>query len=416
MIAVSELPRVASSCSRLVWILSLALSSGWLAACGKGAAPPPPASARDAQTTQSLPADVVEASALPLLLRFKGKERDFVELIPMLSKLEALCVGESHDNPHHHYAQWQLIQALGERARAQGRPFAVGFEMFQAPFQGALDAYVQAGDQQTLLDDSEFESRWGKNTFAFYRPLLEAGRATGARLLALNAARETTKLVARGGLEALSESQRQSLPELNLADPEHRNFFEAALGLTLTQTPAASEKTESAEPELPASPPASAPASPDTSASAHHAFNPEHLYTAQVVWDESMADAAARWLDQASGGQVVIIAGAGHCHRSAIPRRLKRRGFQKVIAARAVLHSELGKGDAPRDDQFDLLVVLDDAQPNSSVPQSAPKSEDGVALQAVDLAAVDVAAVDLAAVDFAPSATTTGPRIIGSEM
>ena len=50
----------------------------------------------------------------------------------------------------------------------------------------------------------------------------------------------------------------------------------------------------------------------------------ERFYAAQVIWDETMAEGAAAWLDDARQ-QVMVIAGNGHCHQSAIPSRVARR-------------------------------------------------------------------------------------------
>jgi uncharacterized iron-regulated protein len=53
---------------------------------------------------------------------------------------------------------------------------------------------------------------------------------------------------------------------------------------------------------------------------------PDDLYAAQVVWDESMAEASATWLSERHPArQLVIMAGNMHCHDSAIPARIRRR-------------------------------------------------------------------------------------------
>jgi uncharacterized iron-regulated protein len=301
----------------------------------------------------------VERSALKLRAVLQGQPHDLGALPAPLYEAAAVCIGETHDDPHHHYAQWQLVLALGKQAQERQRAFAVGFEMFQLPAQAALDHYQNSGDQPALLRESEFERRWGPS-FPYYRPLLEAARAHGAELLALNAPRETTKAIAKGGLSALSAEQAAALPELNLEDHEHRAFFWAAMGLP------AEPASVQPEPAQPASAESAAPAEPG-----HHQFNVENLYAAQVVWDETMAATAAQWLNANPNGQVLLIAGSGHCHKSAIPRRLERRGVKGVVAARAVLASQLGKDSAPRDDQFDLLLELDD----SALPKPQDKEQ-----------------------------------------
>ena len=85
----------------------------------------------------------------------------------------------------------------------------------------------------------------------------------------------------------------------------------------------------------------------DPHASPHHgsphgmAGATERFYTAQVIWDETMAEGAAAWLGDARR-QVMVIAGNGHCHQSAIPSRVKRRK-----AGTTMLSVLLQSGDVP---------------------------------------------------------------------
>ena len=61
----------------------------------------------------------------------------------------------------------------------------------------------------------------------------------------------------------------------------------------------------------------------------------EHFYAAQVVWDETMADNAARWVSQhAPMRQLLILAGSAHCRQPAIPARIERRQPLRVASVR----------------------------------------------------------------------------------
>lgn len=277
--------------------------------------------------------DVVQQSKLPLSFRLHGANASEEAVLAYLGAARAVCIGESHDDPHHHYAQLELTRSLLE-TRA-GRSSAVGFEMFQTPFQRALDAYRVSGNAASLVEQSEFESRWGYG-FAYYAPLLEVGRAAGAELLALNAPRELTKAVARGGVDALSSEQRALLPELDLANAEHRAFFESAMGMRFDG---------------------------ETRDSPHGGMSLDDLYAAQVTWDETMAGVGAEWLAHHPDGLLIVIAGSAHCQKTAIPLRIERRGAGPSVAARAIRASELGRSRAPSDGAFDLLVVLHDRSP-----------------------------------------------------
>ena len=56
-----------------------------------------------------------------------------------------------------------------------------------------------------------------------------------------------------------------------------------------------------------------------------------------------MADTAAKWLMAQSDRRLVILAGHGHCHESAIIRRMRRRGVTSVVSVRPVV--DTGNGE-----------------------------------------------------------------------
>jgi hypothetical protein len=69
-----------------------------------------------------------------------------------------------------------------------------------------------------------------------------------------------------------------------------------------------------------------------------------------------------RWLEaEGPNSQVVVLAGAGHCHESAIPGRAARRLKGPVAGVSAVLESKLGELESR--DSYDWLLVLEDHAP-----------------------------------------------------
>jgi uncharacterized iron-regulated protein len=85
----------------------------------------------------------------------------------------------------------------------------------------------------------------------------------------------------------------------------------------------------------------------------------ERIYTVQVIWDETMADTSAKWLAANPGGHVVVLAGNGHCHDSAIVNRLKRRGIVDAISIRGVIEDDDGSvAEALARPINDYIVVL----------------------------------------------------------
>lgn len=256
-------------------------------------------------------------------------------LLERLGRRRVVCLGERHPVAADHLVQADVIRRLAEASRQRGETFAVGFEMFQLPAQPVLERYGQGlASESELLSQSEYEQRWGFD-FDLYRPVLEAARAADAALLALNAPREWTRSVARQGLKRIDPAVRRQFPELNLSDSQHQQFFQRAM----------------------AHHPHGSHGNPSSS------MVDANFYAAQVLWDETMAERAAQWLaDADKSARLVIVAGAGHCHRSAIPRRLERRLREPVLGVRILNAGALRQHTAPADTEFDLLLVTADVE------------------------------------------------------
>lgn len=304
-----------------------------------------------------LPRDVVMRAAAPFYGTWtrppaqNPDERALPQRLTGSSLLEALtsaplvCIGETHDSARDHYVQLRVLGWLADHSQSTGERLAVGFEAFRRPAQEALDAYFAGTVQEAeLLRQTDYAKNWGFD-FSLYRPLLELAKTEQLKVLALNAPRDWTRKVAKLGLSGIDESLRQQLPELDLSDPVHRKFFETAMGAHPTQTPNKKRASKGGHP-MPSL---------------------EKFYAAQVVWDETMAETASEWfLAQKQAGhaaRVVILAGAGHCHESAIPRRLSRRTGAEVLSVRPKLEGDLdtrrkpAEASSPADQEFDLLLV-----------------------------------------------------------
>ena len=292
----------------------------------------PPATSADAGAPpdarpEPLPRDIVAQSALPLHGLAAGTLLSEAELWDRLAQTPAVCLGETHNIPAHHYAETRALAELAQRAKAADVKLAVGFEMFQRQYHDVLTAFVSGQiDEQALLAGSEYVARWGYD-FSLYRPLLEQARDLELPALALNMRSEITRKIGRTGLDSLSESERAELPELVLDDAEHRAFIFGLFGVL-----------------------------PEHAAE----FGLDNVYVAQTTWDETMADSAARWLNgSGAGGRIALLAGSTHCHQSAIPRRLERRTQLAATSTAIVLQSELDAPDFSADG-YDVLIVLED--------------------------------------------------------
>ena len=313
----------------------------------------------------------IEAAALPYQIvdARTGKSVDEPAFWGRLAAAHAVCVGEEHPNPHHHWMQLHVVRELIKRLPRGGK-LALAMEMFQRPFQGVLDDYAARRiDAAALSSRSGYEERWGYD-FGFYGPTIDAAVGAGAQLLAANAAKELTKKVVQHGLPSLTADERAQLPELVLDDAAHRAWFDATMedmggSSAHAQKPAAAagepkvtsssvdtRSSEAAKPR-PAKPPVhgddDAPEMPSA----------DRIYTVQVIWDETMADTSAKWLAANPGGHLILLAGNGHCHDSAIISRMKRRGVADAISVRGVIDDGEGSvGEVLAKPINDYVLVL----------------------------------------------------------
>lgn len=238
-------------------------------------------------------ADPWAIPADPQIVRCESGERATrVALREALLAARVVYVGESHDQAAHHAVQREVIATLLEADPS----LAIGLEMVQRPYQAPLDGYVAGElDEAALLAGIEWSERW-RLDFALYRPIFELARQHRARLVALNARRELTRAIARGGEESLDPALRAELPaDMVRDDAEHRAFVLSLFG-------------------------------------EHHAdMDPamlERMLLAQLVWDETMGLTVAETM-QAQGAphRMVVLAGRAHVERGlGIPRRAERRG------------------------------------------------------------------------------------------
>jgi len=293
----------------------------------------------------------IEAAALPYQIvdARTGKSVDEPAFWDRLAAARAVCVGEEHPNPHHHWMQLHVVRELFKRL-PRGTHLALAMEMFQRPFQGVLDDYAARRiDDAALRSRSGYEERWGYD-YGFYGPTIDAAVGAGAQLLAANAAKELTKKVVRHGLESLTADDKARLPELELDDATHRSWFDAMMdemGGTSAHSQSKPGDAKAARP--PQHGDDDAPEMPSA----------DRIYTVQVIWDETMAETSAKWLAANPGGHLVLLAGNGHCHDSAIINRIKRRGIADAVSVRGVIDDGEGSvGEALAKPINDYVVVL----------------------------------------------------------
>lgn len=209
-----------------------------------------------------------------------------------------IYIGEQHTDYKDHLVQLGVIMGLAR----SGRKFAIGMEMFQKPFQPALDKYI-AGEisEREFLSQSEFFQRWSMN-YLMYRDIIEFAKEHKIPIIALNIREEIVNRVAEVGLEGLSAEEKQEIPrDLDLSNQAYRERLSAIFEHHIK----------------------------------HGGMKFDNFYASQILWDETMAHSVAQYLKEHPEGQMVVLAGAQHVtYKEGIPNRafrLSGKNFATII-------------------------------------------------------------------------------------
>lgn len=213
------------------------------------------------------------------------------EIIDDVIEKPIIYVGEAHTSFESHRVQLEVIMAMNKK----GRKFAIGMEMFQKPFQQALDDYLSGKtDEREFLKASEYFKRW-QFDYNLYREILQFAKAKGIPVVALNLRSEITKKVAQEGLDALTDEEREEIPaDMDMADRQYRERLEAVFRTHRTS------------------------------------MDFDYFYQSQILWDETMAHSVDEFMRENPDYQMVVLAGTGHIiYGSGIPRRAYRLNGKK---------------------------------------------------------------------------------------
>ncbi|HYN77541.1 MAG TPA: ChaN family lipoprotein [Lamprocystis sp. (in: g-proteobacteria)] len=219
------------------------------------------------------------------------------QLLDAIADRRVIFVGESHDRYEDHLNQLKVIEGLKRR----GKDLAIGMEVFQQPYQPIVDAYIAGGiDEATFLRQTQYFDRW-RFDYRLYRPILDFARQHRIPVIALNLEAELTRRAGEAGIEGLTPQERARIPaEIDRSD----TAYQARVAAVFAQHPMPDKKSL------------------------------ERFMEVQLLWDEGMAERAARYLKEHPEKTLVVLAGGGHIeYGQGIPKRLLRR----VPAASATL-------------------------------------------------------------------------------
>ncbi len=238
------------------------------------------------------------------------------EIIAQLAKANVVYLGENHDSLADHQAQLEIITALYQ----QNSQIAIALEMFQRPFQLVLERYLAGEINETQLrQQTEYDRRWGFD-WEYYAPILRFALARQIPLIATNTPTEITRQVAKEGLDSLGEDDFRYIPplaEIETSDPNYRQMLQASY---------------------------------DNHARDGHGNSDgfANFFAAQVLWDETMAEAIAQFYQTNPERQIIVLAGQGHIiYGYGIPRRVARRIDQNSFRQLSVLLGEMPTSDKP---------------------------------------------------------------------
>jgi len=224
----------------------------------------------------------------------KGKVLPFEKFIDEIASKEIIFIGEVHDNPEHHLIQLQILQALMD---AYG-PLTIAMESFQKPQQPYIDQYLK-GDltESDFLEEVNWRGGWGLD-YHLYRPLMLLAKQNRSKVLAINAPYDIVRKIARHGIESLDETERKNLAkEIDLTNKSHRAYLQNAFK--------------------------------------HHTHIDlkkfDYFYEAQCVWEDTMAQNLAEYLNK-NRRKLIVISGNGHIiNRFGIPDRTIKRSPVSIV-------------------------------------------------------------------------------------
>jgi uncharacterized iron-regulated protein len=238
-----------------------------------------------------------------------GEPVSFEDLIKDLDSYRITYVGEKHTNIAHHKIQLQIIQAVYRN----NSNMTVGMEMFDHTYQDVLDQWSKGElTQKDFLRKSHWYANW-RYDFSLYRDILEFIKEHNIRLLGLNIPNHIPPKIREGGIENLSDEEKEHLPQqIDTSKSAHRDYLQKVF-----------------------------------EGHKHHFKREvefEDFYAAQSVWEDAMAETITKNL---ANGVMVVLAGNGHVQfKYGIPERAYK---QTGASFRTIYLEPVGSGEVERD-------------------------------------------------------------------
>jgi uncharacterized iron-regulated protein len=267
------------------------------------------------------------AEALPVIAQSSVKLTSQQQrTIEQFQTANVVYLGETHDSESDHQQQLAIIQALFKHKSR----LAIGMEMFQRPAQPILDRYLAGKiSAAELRQQTEFDKRWGYK-WEDYAPILEFAKANRLPLIALNTPTEITRKAAKTGVESLTTAELEYIPPIAEIDRSNAKYQQMILASYQQHAGIVSINSKSFD----------------------------RFYTAQLLWDETMAESTANFVNQNPDYQTIVLAGSSHIiYGYGIPDRVKRRVSRSKFSQKTVLLSYDGDGSSPPPADFIWIKI-----------------------------------------------------------
>lgn len=225
-------------------------------------------------------------------------------MVEDLASVRIVYIGEIHTISRHHQLQAKLLRVMSQR----GLKLALGMEMFSVNQQKVLDGWQhgQAGVADLARDLGK--GHW--TNLLDYESVLLTARELKVPILGINAEDNIVKKVARGGIEGLTEDERERAPRgFDQINPLNDRLLRLKLRV-------------------------------------HRAFEGKSLdriVLAQGLRDATMARTIVDFLNSPEGKDrtIMVIAGTGHLNYGlGVPELVER---QARLPNRIILPSESGE-------------------------------------------------------------------------
>ncbi|MEO0970845.1 MAG: ChaN family lipoprotein [Cyanobacteria bacterium J06639_18] len=155
----------------------------------------------------TLPSCATEAAKISCSEKFSNSQcvDNLNQILPELKKAKVVYLGETHDSSQDHQNQLRILKELHKN----NPKLAIGMEMFQRPYQEAINQYIAGKITETeLVEKTEYKNRWGFN-WELYAPILRFAKEKQIPVLALNTPSEIRRKEAKEGLEKLTDEEQK---------------------------------------------------------------------------------------------------------------------------------------------------------------------------------------------------------------